>query len=379
MGKTKPIRTNYTRSGSTVTKGRMLEKLVASMHNFPGIKIKRNVQLPPAKGTGETREIDVLLSTEVPGGYPVRWAIECKNEKSKTTPAQIDAFYGKLHYLGIPTQNGIFVSAAGFTKAAIERALRDDIRPLIYDDVTTKLSETLAQAVQATVYLLAHVNRIYVENFEAGPMRAQDMAVFYDAQGKIIGNVLHSAWEAWINGVVPRTIGQHEVPFEIPEETYQKVDDHFVRVIALKIEIIVVGLVLRLPGKVSAHHLRKMPENQIDRSQIDVQFDRPSAGRQELVTVTSEEQLEKEIMRPAAIRIVRRVPLPRINFWNHAYWPPSKRVAQIIEERMRAFESGQIPDPRPFDFWELEGPDLETAFEDVVPARIHSRPAATEK
>jgi len=63
---------------------------------------------------GKKREIDVLLTRDV-AGYLVRLAIECKNEGKPIGAKEIDAFIGKLQYVGIPVQHGIFVSASGYT------------------------------------------------------------------------------------------------------------------------------------------------------------------------------------------------------------------------------------------------------------------------
>ena len=71
-------------------------------------------------------------------GYPVRWVVECKNEKLIGFE-YIDAFVGKLKYVGIPSQSGIFVSASGYTKGAIERAKDDGIRALTLHDALSGL------------------------------------------------------------------------------------------------------------------------------------------------------------------------------------------------------------------------------------------------
>src|SRR5438552_4702959 len=46
---------------STVSKGRIIEAIVASMHESVGVKVERNVKLPPIGSQEPTREIDVLL------------------------------------------------------------------------------------------------------------------------------------------------------------------------------------------------------------------------------------------------------------------------------------------------------------------------------
>lgn len=47
------------------------------------------------------------------------------------------------------------------------------------------------------------------------------------------------------------------------------------------------------------------------------------------------------------------------------YWPPSERATTKAAEMMQAYEAGEIPDPRPFRFDEMEGMDLNTMFEPI--------------
>jgi len=76
-------------------KGKLLEKIVAAMHDAPGVTVTRNVKLPALGFSGRPREIDVLIETTV-AGYPVKIAIECKNLAAKIDPERIDSFVGKL-------------------------------------------------------------------------------------------------------------------------------------------------------------------------------------------------------------------------------------------------------------------------------------------
>jgi Restriction endonuclease len=149
-------RSNFARSGSasSVTKGRMIEAIVASMHEQEGVRVERNARLAPAQGAGtQKREIDVLMSSEV-FGYLIRFAIECKNEAKAIGSPEVEAFIAKLLYVGIPPQCGIFVSVSGFTKGAIERAKVDRLRLLTLDDALRGVDNGIASSLQTIVYLL---------------------------------------------------------------------------------------------------------------------------------------------------------------------------------------------------------------------------------
>ncbi len=100
---------------STAIKGKLLETIVASMHDHPGVKIERNIRIPTQRNPKRKREIDVLISGSF-AGYPARIAIECKNHKSIIDVPYIDAYIGKLQDIGVPTQHGIYISPRGFTR-----------------------------------------------------------------------------------------------------------------------------------------------------------------------------------------------------------------------------------------------------------------------
>ena len=103
-------------------KGDLLEDIVALLHQQEGVKIDKRIKIPAGGASSKRkREIDVLLTSYV-AGYPVKIAIECKNERKKVGSEKIDAFVGKLKDIGIPTQQGIYVSPTGYTKDALDRA-----------------------------------------------------------------------------------------------------------------------------------------------------------------------------------------------------------------------------------------------------------------
>lgn len=129
---------------STSKKGLLVEQVVAKLHEAPGVRVQTRVKLAPARSPGgRPREIDILLTSEV-AGYEVRIAVECKNEDKRIEAPAIDAFVGKLKYIGVPVQHGIFVASRGFTKGAQERADEAGIRLFTLTGLT---SDRLAVAV----------------------------------------------------------------------------------------------------------------------------------------------------------------------------------------------------------------------------------------
>src|SRR5215207_9464070 len=143
----------------SMSKGRLVEEIVEKMHANPNVRVQRRVFLEPVGG-GRKREIDVLLTSSV-AGYPVRVAIECKNEANKIGSPKIDAFVGKLQHVGIPTQMGIYVATSDYTGSAIERAREAGIKTLVLTGLTKdRLSAAVERAFQSMVYLFADLAQL---------------------------------------------------------------------------------------------------------------------------------------------------------------------------------------------------------------------------
>jgi hypothetical protein len=90
-------------SPSQTAKGRIVEKIVASMLERPDVQIQRNRKLlVPQSQRRRRREIDVLVTRPYMDTGPP-FPIECKNESKPIGTPKIDAFVGKLADLGITT------------------------------------------------------------------------------------------------------------------------------------------------------------------------------------------------------------------------------------------------------------------------------------
>lgn len=102
----------------------------------------------------------------------------------------------------------------------------------------------------------------------------------------------------------------------------------------------------------------------VDRG-VSVTFGLPS-GLYRLKAFNSENDLHAFLTARRLVHVVHRVRSPRIRFWHMMFWPPSQRVAEVIATQMRLFDEGQIPDPRPFSFEQIEGSDLSAAWEPIA-------------
>jgi len=150
-----PKRGTAASSAPNIIKGKLVEQVVALLHEEPGIKIETNVKLPPSD-----REIDVLITGHV-AGYPVRIAISCKNERLPIKPNLINEFIGTLDEVGIPTEYGIFVCVNGYSSGALTRAQKAGIKTLVLRGLTkSRLTSEISKALQFNIYLLLIITNI---------------------------------------------------------------------------------------------------------------------------------------------------------------------------------------------------------------------------
>ena len=349
---------------SSTDKGKIVEHIVALMHKFPdtSVKVEQNVRLPPILNkTGRKREIDVLLTRDI-AGHPVQIAIECKNEQRPIDTPAIDAFAKKLQRVGVPY--GIYVSASGYTKDAIENAATDGIKTFTLKDLTKEVLYTsIVEAFQSVVYLFCQVVVVFITT----PSKTYRLlqAPFYDKNGKQCGALGDLIWQKWISEEPPLSLGGHELPLDLPSDWNFVIDDNVIPVISMNAWVDVSGLFGgRVGGAIGNFYtLLKASDNTVNRNLFEVTID-VSQSDYALTWVHSEDELQKLLERPEIISMHHRIKIPRI-IAAGVYWPPSSRVQKRINELMRTFEAGEISDPRPFNFQEMEGLSIRTAFEPI--------------
>ena len=234
--------------GTTREKGDVLEKIVAEMHDVPGVKVERNQYLPSIDGSGRTREIDVLITSQV-AGFPVRIAIECKNGIEPTGIARIGEFVDKLNDVGLPVQLGIFVSTSRYASGAIERAKTVGIRTLLLIDVTSNLSNEVKSAFQSLIYLLATIATVNISVSEESPKPSGLSMFFFDDEGKICGSVGDLVWDHWRKGKIPDVIGTYEINLELPKTWKQKHDGQELILTKITAKTYVTGHIITVEGK----------------------------------------------------------------------------------------------------------------------------------
>lgn len=355
------------RPSDNTLKGRLVEEVVALLHDLPGVKVERNVSLNPVKGADpEDCEIDVLLTTETASGYQVQFAVECKNERGRIGIGYIREFLDKLDDVGIPTQLGIFVSASGFTKNAIRRAKEKGLQLFTLTGLSAdRLSSAVAEAFQFNIYLIAQVIKFSVTN-KAPKITGEQGFVFFDAEGNPCGQVPDLIWNKWRQGDPQSVIGEHIVELQVPKGWHQIVNGRPEPVLALTATIQVVGLVATLAGETKQHTLVNPVNNKVERSRLDVTFNFPrKVEPNRMVEVRSEEELNALIKKKGVVRVASRVRMPRIRFQNIFNYPLSRRNVEVLAERLKGKKGKKLSKSLPAGMAELEEADLKSVWEPV--------------
>jgi len=351
---------------NTKKKGDMLEHVVAWLQEAPGVVIQRDVRLPMIGSRHHRRQFDVLLTSNI-SGHEVCMAVECKNEEKRVGSPKIDNFRGKLLAVGIPPSLGIYVAPHGYTKGALEAARAAGIRTLVVQGLTAdRLALEVSRALQSLVVLLPEVAGINLLNDLSEPIvDIGETFLFYDEQGEPAGTVADFVWEAWSIGTLAPQIGTTHVTIEVPEGWHNVIAGEPQSVQAFGVTVNIVAMVMTLEAESTRAELISAEDGRLVRGGVTGTFGH-RAGQYGLLAFRTEAELNDFLTSRKLVHLVQYTKSPRIQFWNMMFWPPSQRVADIIAERMGAFERGDIPDPRPFSFEQLEGTDLSAAWEPIA-------------
>jgi hypothetical protein len=361
-----------TRTAGSDARGHLLEEIAALLHRGMGVDVEMRVKLPACHDPSRLREIDVLLSSQV-AGYPVRFAIECKNERKRTTTGQIDSLLSKLQDVGIPVQAGIYISAAGYTKDAIRRAKKEGLRLLELHGLTSdRLAAAVDDALHSLVFLLPEVRmvtrfddvdpegaRLY--SVPPGLPRISIDAIPEQVPGFAV--ILDLLWRLWMKGGFPDTVGDHHCFFDLPPEfPFWKGDviRHGTMIVSLHVS----AVVFSAAGIARHFQLLDAETKLLERFHLDARF---TSGPQ-LVPAKlfgTEEDLQKHLAAGPGVRLVARIRVPRI-VQQSFYWPISPQAAERFR-RLRA-------EGKPITFESVEGFDLGRAWEYFESQSVESQP-----
>ena len=350
------------RQSTSIEKGKIVEGIVALLHEQPGISVKRNVHLLSTDGE-ETREIDVLISGQLVG-YPVRIAIESKNYKREIGKADIDAFIGKLNDLGFPTQHGIYVSTSRYTKGALKRAKNAEVRTLRLDGLTKdRLSAAIYDALQSIVYLLPIMASLSFFN-DAPEMSPQEIGTFVNESGESF-MIIDLIWQNWCKGKYPMNIGEHSLEVKVPTGYTQLYKGKRLASVRVALTLQVIALVVQIPGRAQHFQLTNPFTSSVEKKKVTLSFETES-GLLAVNTFQTEEELHTFLeSRPQQFSLtLGRIAIPRILTPRRVLWPPSQRYMDNINRLIR--EKGENINFQELDVFALQGDHiLEAAFDDI--------------
>ncbi|HNB35651.1 MAG TPA: restriction endonuclease [Anaerolineales bacterium] len=351
---------------STREKGDILENIVAEMHQIPGVLVETKKRLYVTNNNKRKREIDVLITSQT-AGIPVRIGIECKNEEEKTGVGKIDEFIGKLKDVNLPTQLGIFVSKRGYTKDALDRANKEGIKTLIFEDLSKNLATTILNSFQSVIYLLPSITNIHIRNdYATGEaVSAGELFFFHNKKGELCGSVLDLVWKKWISGKIPETIGDNTIKFKLPTGWKQFIHGKEAKVKEIIVTLKTTGYGMAVPGTLTSYNLVNANDMTVHKTKVKVSFS-PPKEKVLLVKLNSEDDLHNFEKETDPIIIRNRIKTPRIVFLS-MYWPPSKssleKLVKIIwfsRKTKKPFDLQSIP------LAEIEGDSLEKLWEPII-------------
>lgn len=351
---------------STTIKGKIVERITATMHEVPGVQVEQNVSLPSVDGSGRTREFDVLLTSQV-AGYGVRFVLECKNYAKPVGVKKIDEFIGELADVGIPTQYAIYVSASGYTGGAVRRARLAGMKTLTLTGLTKdRLKAQVAEASQNVIYLVPQMIQFSLVNNVGELGDHTQLFYFYNEEGNVCGFLPDLLWKAWMEGRVPLTLGEHELNLDIPDGWHQIADGARKAIISASARVEVSAAVVSFAGRVEQHSLVDASTNTMNKFRANVSFD-TARSTYPVTNYHTESDLQAFLDgRPAAVRLtVGRHKVPRIVV-GPINWPPSERIIREIRAIERRHQAGEISDPAPL-LADLHQSDLRMMFEPIWP------------
>jgi hypothetical protein len=316
-------------NASGTAKGRIVEAIAAWLHDFPNVKVERNVRLPAKGDPTRYREVDVLLTTSA-AGYAVRIAIGCKNEAKPLPLACVGEFLDILGDVGIPRQHGILVSASGYEKNALRRARKAGIRALELKGLSSDglCAAITSAAYQYVVFLVGAATEVTFFATNAEPLPP---LLFVDRAGKLCGTVPHLVARRWNEWPMPIPLGEHTLTLPIPAGWYPFAHTG-VRVNLLKREIYakisVRAMVHTFDGRSEHFALVNAREDRLEKLGTRVFFDTPE-GQYPLTSFETDVAYNAFVTSREGIRVTNWVKVPRVIF-NTVYWPMSRAASQRI-------------------------------------------------
>lgn len=350
---------------SSKEKGVVVEKIVAMMHEAPGVEVRRDVLLPAKNDSSRLRQFDVLLVGNV-AGYQTVLAVECKNHKRRKDVGDVGKFRDQIDDVGLAPEQGILVSASGFTSGALGRAEELGMRTYELSGLSPdRLSEAVHEASQLVVTVVPFMSRLSVVSEAPEEASTTEVLTLYDARGQLFGSIPDLLWMRWLEGEPESVLGEHELEIAIPEGWHARANGERARVFSVSAKVEVGAAVVELPGTATSVALVDPKGRSVQKARAAARFEN-APGEYPVRNFRDEEDLTAylEGQRTAFRVTVGRIRAPRIRL-EHVYWPPSERVARRIKQLEKFHVAGRIG-LHPENLRGVEGTDLRTIWEPIA-------------
>lgn len=321
-------------------KGRILEDVVARLHNVNGLRAVPRQKFPSLRTPERVREIDVLIEASI-GPYPFRIPVECKNWGNPVGVEDIDAYEGKLNDIGMIVRGAIYVAASGYESGAFSKGSDLGMVLLTIDGLTPdRLAEQLHHAVAGTLFLLPYIGEITFESPHSG------FPVLVNPEGEFGGSIFDLAWKAWMDDP-SLLLEERQGSIPVPEGWGSVGDGGFAQIPEVRFRLKKKGHLLKRSGSVAAAFLRD-PHGQPTLGHVQASFESPM-GKFNLSYVTTEAELSQELEqeRPVLSALVR-VKTPRVVIggkYGNLAWPPDDKIAiqlwNSYQADPKAYEEGR--------------------------------------
>jgi hypothetical protein len=364
-GKEKGRKKRGTSPASSKEKGAVVKKVVAMMHEAPGVEVRRDVLLPAKNDSSRRRQFDVLLVGNV-AGYQTVLAVECKNYGRAADVGDVGRFRDHLEDVGLAPQQGILVSASGFTSGALGRAEELGMRAYELSGLSPdRLSEAVHEASQLVVSVMPFMSRLSVVSEVPDGASTTEVLALYDTEGRLVGSIPDLLWMRWLEGEPGSVLGEHELEIPIPKGWHARANGERARVRSVSAKVEVGAAVVELPGTATGVALVDPKGRGVQKARAAARFEN-APGEYPVRNFRHEEELAAylEGQRTAFKVTIGRIRAPRIRL-EHVYWPPSERVARRMKQLEKFHMAGRIG-LSPENLRGVEGTDLSTIWQPIV-------------
>lgn len=299
-------------------KGNLLEDIVASFHDDENLRVETRVKI-------KKREIDVLITTNPLRYYEIKIPIECKNQVNKVGSSQIDSFIGKLHGIGLATQNAIFVSVNGYTSGAKESAKKAGIKLLTVHGLTKdRLAKSIYRAIQSVVYILP-ILKSYKVMSSIPNVPNNEHLIFYDKNKKYIGTLADIIYSMWKADEVPLSLGTHKFRIEVPDDWFNLYNNELHGCFPMTVELMFVGYVFSYYG--NANRLLLIDDETQEAKKDNINLDFENCEKCTIKSFKCEEKLNEFLSnRDEPYKLdIARLKLPKVRM-KDLFYPLSKKV-----------------------------------------------------